>query len=692
MPTQIISSGSSLSGGTISSGASYEFQSGASMVGVTIASGGSATIDAGATDSGSTIASGAFEIVSGQATGDAIYGTQLVSLGGAIVQSETVYAGGSLDLFIKGTESLDTTISSGGTLAINGNAVASNTTLSAGAVLNLESPKATLEGSLVFAGAATLEITDTTSAGFGDLATISGFGSGAAIDIAVLGTGATLSTSFADDVTTATVISGGVSEIFLFSGNVSGLGLVADGTGGVDLVFGSGGTAIAASGSTVTVSAGTTSGGAVITDGVTYVVDATGVLSNALISSGGSAIISGSDENSTILAGGYELVSGQATGDTIFGVQELSAGTATATSETVANGGALELFLKGASATDITIASGGTLAISGNATAEDTTVSAGGVIDLQSPKAVLAGTVTFVDGGTLKIDDIASAGFGDLATIDGFGSNSVIDISVIGSGAVLTTSVSGDLTTATVTSDSVSQSFVFSGAIASDFAITNDQAGGVEITYAPCFAAGTRITTTEGPIAIEELTVGEELVTVDRGTLEIVWIGYRTVDCASHPAPESVLPVRVLAHAFGPDRPRRDLLLSPDHAIFAEGVLIPVKHLINGRTIRQESVAEITYYHVELTEHAVILAEGLPAESYLEGTDRSSFSNGGGTARLHPSWGRSELDGSLIWDAVAAAPLCVTGPALDRVRADLAEQVAVLNHPSAHQAAIRRAG
>ena len=67
----------------------------------------------------------------------------------------------------------------------------------------------------------------------------------------------------------------------------------------------------------------------------------------------------------------------------------------------------------------------------------------------------------------------------------------------------------------------------------------------------------------------------------------IVWIGQRAVNCARHPKPETVWPVRVQAGAFGENVPVRDLYLSPDHAVFVNDVLVPVKLLINGTTMRQ---------------------------------------------------------------------------------------------------------
>jgi collagen type I/II/III/V/XI/XXIV/XXVII alpha len=122
--------------------------------------------------------------------------------------------------------------------------------------------------------------------------------------------------------------------------------------------------------------------------------------------------------------------------------------------------------------------------------------------------------------------------------------------------------------------------------------------------------------------------------------------------------------VRVARHAFGADRPRTDLLLSPDHAVLVEAVLIPIKCLINGRSIAQVSVDAVTYYHVELPEHDVLWADGLPAESYLDSGDRSNFGNGGEVMRLFPDFAGS----ALVWEARGYAPLVVCGPEFEAAR------------------------
>ena len=83
--------------------------------------------------------------------------------------------------------------------------------------------------------------------------------------------------------------------------------------------------------------------------------------------------------------------------------------------------------------------------------------------------------------------------------------------------------------------------------------------------------------------------------------------------------------------------PLRDLLVSPDHAIHVEGMLIPARLLRNGATIVQDDrLRAVRYFHVELEQHDVLLAEGLPAESYLDTGNRGVFENADAPLVLHP--------------------------------------------------------
>ena len=179
----------------------------------------------------------------------------------------------------------------------------------------------------------------------------------------------------------------------------------------------------------------------------------------------------------------------------------------------------------------------------------------------------------------------------------------------------------------------------------------------------PCFRAGTRVLTASGEVAVEALASGDLLMTVSGQGRSVRWIGHRHVDCHHHRKPQDVWPIRVQAGAFGTNLPHRDLRLSPDHAVLIDGVLIPIRYLINGKTIVQEQMDEVTYYHVELDQHDVLLAEGLPCESYLDTGNRSAFANGGDEVMLHPDFALK------VWETKACAQLVVNGPKLAAVKA-----------------------
>src|SRR5262249_4072845 len=149
-------------------------------------------------------------------------------------------------------------------------------------------------------------------------------------------------------------------------------------------------------------------------------------------------------------------------------------------------------------------------------------------------------------------------------------------------------------------------SLLLEGSFASPFLVSTS-GGNTDITLA-CFAAGTRILTERGEIAVEELRAGDAVISLtQQRAANVRWIRSRAVARAA--------PVRIEAGAFGEGRPHRRLHVSPDHAVFAGGMLIPVRHLVNGTTIREIAGTAVAYFHVELDRHGVLLAEGLPAES-----------------------------------------------------------------------------
>jgi hypothetical protein len=198
--------------------------------------------------------------------------------------------------------------------------------------------------------------------------------------------------------------------------------------------------------------------------------------------------------------------------------------------------------------------------------------------------------------------------------------------------------------------------------------------GGNFVVAVECFREGTRIRTPAGDVPIEDLAHGDQVMTVSGEAREVIWTGRRHVQCDLHPEPELAWPVRVSRGALAPSVPSADLWLSPGHALHFDGVLIPVKHLINGSTIARVPVAEVTWHHLELSSHDVILAEGAPAESYLDTGGRVAFETSGGA--IMPPVVSDRV--SLLREAASHLPLVVTGPVLTAVRRRLAERAAVV--------------
>ncbi len=142
-----------------------------------------------------------------------------------------------------------------------------------------------------------------------------------------------------------------------------------------------------------------------------------------------------------------------------------------------------------------------------------------------------------------------------------------------------------------------------------------------------CFAAGTRIATPCGETAVEDLREGD-LVRTLAGAERVRWIGHRGIDLSTHPCPREVRPIRLRRNSIAEGAPVRDLLVSPDHAVFIDGVLIPARLLVNGATIVQDNGFDaIRYFHVKLDRHAILLANGLAAESYLDTGNSGMFDN-----------------------------------------------------------------
>ena len=178
------------------------------------------------------------------------------------------------------------------------------------------------------------------------------------------------------------------------------------------------------------------------------------------------------------------------------------------------------------------------------------------------------------------------------------------------------------------------------------------------VSDAACFVAGTRIATARGDLPVEALRPGDVVRTASGRMAPVRWVGLRDAEAAA--------PVRILADAVAPGVPARDLLLSPDHAVFIDGALIPAHRLVNGATVqRLRRQARVTYVHVELDRHDLLLTEGLASESYLDTGNRAAFDTWFGTvARAVPASAERLAATLATYAAQGCAPLLLSG---DRV-------------------------
>lgn len=146
----------------------------------------------------------------------------------------------------------------------------------------------------------------------------------------------------------------------------------------------------------------------------------------------------------------------------------------------------------------------------------------------------------------------------------------------------------------------------------------------------PCFTPGTAITTPRGEIAVEDLKVGDKVITRDNGFQTITWIGHKQMDLRSFTQAPQLRPILIRAGALGNDLPERDLILSPNHRVlitepavslyFDEPeVLVAAKHLVGRPGIHAVDMVQATYIHFMFDRHEVVLGNGVWSESFQPG-------------------------------------------------------------------------
>ncbi|APH53316.1 Hemagglutinin-related protein [Granulibacter bethesdensis] len=285
--------------------------------------------------------------------------------------------------------------------------------------------------------------------------------------------------------------------------------------------------------------------------------------------------------------------------------------------------------------TNILMQTTGTLTISQTLDASNTitmggTSSAGtasGNIIISTPGTALAATVAnFGNGQSITLTGLAYQA-SDVANVVDNGGNVFLILSHVASDGTKTQYYSIKLDP-----NAYDQNYKIRQASGSNRATIYQSSGANGVTIyddgTPCYVHGTLILTDRGEVPVEYLKIGDNVITASGAVRPIRWLGRRSYNGRFIQGRQDVLPVRIRQGALDGVLPKRDLLVSPLHAMFIEGVLVPAGRLVNGVSIIQEQHVEtLSYVHIELDTHDVVLAEGAASETYVEDNNRNMFHN-----------------------------------------------------------------
>ena len=152
-----------------------------------------------------------------------------------------------------------------------------------------------------------------------------------------------------------------------------------------------------------------------------------------------------------------------------------------------------------------------------------------------------------------------------------------------------------------------------------------------------CYCAGTLILADHGELPVEALQIGDRVITASGVARPIKWIGKRSYGGRFIVDRKDILPVCFKTGSLGDGVPKRDLWISPHHAMYLQGLLIEARDLVNDLTVIQaERVDEVAYFHIELESHDVIVAEGALSETFVDDDSRGMFNNAHEYRGLYP--------------------------------------------------------
>jgi autotransporter-associated beta strand protein len=205
----------------------------------------------------------------------------------------------------------------------------------------------------------------------------------------------------------------------------------------------------------------------------------------------------------------------------------------------------------------------------------------------------------------------------------------------------------------------------------------------VTVTDVACYCAGTLVRTPCGNKRVEKLQIGDELMTASGAGRPIKWIGRRSYLGRFVMGRKDILPVCIKAGALADNVPKRDLWISPNHAMYLDGVLIEAKDLVNGVSVVQaESVKQVEYFHIELESHDVIIAEGALSESFIDDDSRGMFHNAHEYRVMYPKDAATAI-------ARYCAPRLDEGYELDTIRRRIALRAGLTSNEETTPRALR---
>lgn len=196
--------------------------------------------------------------------------------------------------------------------------------------------------------------------------------------------------------------------------------------------------------------------------------------------------------------------------------------------------------------------------------------------------------------------------------------------------------------------------------------------------YYACYLKGTHIATPYGETKVEELKAGDTVLTVSGGITKVKWLGYRTLFKNRIPEKDAkrAFPILFKKDCIANNVPHRDLIMSPGHHVSFDGNLVSAMNLVNGKSIVQLlDMDSFQYFHVELEQFDILLAEGVPAESYVDTGNRKMFQNAHEVTMnpdFGPATGRPDVPGITV---------VRTGPVLEEIRAKLLERANLMQVP-----------